>query len=99
MLTMQETQSCAEAETATKKWGGGGFKLWGGGPRLRIIRLHEDKLRLVSWGLGEPPLWESHGQTSGSVVQCSPSPGNEMILYFSVQLVEKLGGAEPPPPI
>ena len=38
-------------------------------------------------------------QTSGSVAQCSvaqcsPIPGNKMILYFSVQLVEKL--AEPP---
>ena len=31
-------------------------------------------------------------QTSGSVAQCSPNPGNEMILYFSLQLVEKLGG-------
>ena len=30
-------------------------------------------------------------QTSGSVAQCSSSPGNEMILYFPVQLVEKLG--------
>ena len=47
-------------------------------------------------------------QTSGSVdqcspVQCSPTSGNEMILYFSVLLVEKLeggggGGAEPLPP-
>ena len=45
----------AEAETATKKWGGAhvlNVKLWG----------------------------------------C----GNEMILYFSVQLVEKLGGLSPP---
>ena len=35
-------------------------------------------------------------QTSGSVAKCSPIPGSEMILYFSVQLVEKLGGAEVP---
>ena len=27
-----------------------------------------------------------------SVAQCSPIPGNKVILYFSVQLVEQLGG-------
>ena len=35
-------------------------------------------------------------QTSRSVAQYSPSPGNEMILYFSVQLVERLRGLSPP---
>ena len=72
-------------------------KLWGWGTRLRIIILHESKLHicLVSWGLGESG--RSADQTSGSVAQCcvaqcSLIPGNEMILYFSVQLVESLGG-------
>ena len=31
-------------------------KLWGCGPRLRIIRLHESKLHLVSWGLGKTTI-------------------------------------------
>ena len=30
-----------------------------------------------------------------NVAQCSPIPGNKMILYFSVQLVAKLGGGQP----
>ena len=36
----------SEAETATKKWGAHvlNVKLWGWGPRLCIIRLHESKL-------------------------------------------------------
>ena len=33
-----------EVETATKKWGGAHVKLWGCGPKLRIIRPHESKL-------------------------------------------------------
>ena len=41
-------------------------------------------------------LWESRRQTSGSEAQCNPSPGNEMIFYFSAQLIEKLGGLNPP---
>ena len=58
---------------------------------------HESKL--YAWGLGETTIRcrrRAADQTSGSVAQCSPSPGNEMILYFSVQLVEKLGGLSPP---
>ena len=39
-----------------------------------------------------PPV----GSTGGSVAQCSPIPGNEMMLYFSVQLVKKIGGLSPP---
>ena len=31
-------------------------KLWGCGPRLRIIRPHESKLHSVSWGLGETTI-------------------------------------------
>ena len=42
-----------EAETATKKWGGGGahvlnVKLWACGPRLCIIRPHESKLHVYA---------------------------------------------------
>ena len=89
-------------------WGGGGgggthvlnVKLWGWGPKLRIIRPHESTLytiRLVLWGVTTIRCrGKAVNQTSGSVSQCSPIPGDEMIWYFSVQLVGKLGVLSPP---